>query len=102
VLRQLFHSGEGNKITCSIEVAENSDCPNGNSIKSPVGDRLRSAIEAFQLQPQAALDSGSIRARAACIVERGGSYGDGLAYGEVISVQLAVYLRIEQEQDRRR
>jgi hypothetical protein len=61
LLRQLFHSGEGDKITYSIEVAENSDGPNGNSIKSPVGDRLRAAIEAFQLQPQAAPESASIR-----------------------------------------
>jgi len=30
LLRQLFHSGEGNKITYSIEVAENSVCPNAN------------------------------------------------------------------------
>jgi len=92
LLRQLFHSGEGNKITYSIEVAENSVCPNANGVRSPIADRLGAAIEAFQLEAQPVPGSGSIRARSGCIVDRGASDGDGLAHGEVIAVQFALYL----------
>jgi hypothetical protein len=44
------------------------------------------------IYPEEAAFRKALRARAACVVERGASYGDNLAHSEVIAVQLAVYL----------
>jgi hypothetical protein len=92
LLHQLMRSSDSSRITYSVDVAGDTDCPSSAGISSPVGDRLRAAFESLHLQSRAAPGGGSIRARAACVVEQGASYGDKLAHGEIIAVSFAVYL----------
>ena len=92
LLHQLARRSESSRVTYSVEVAEDTDCPNSGGVKSAIEAQLRAALEEFQLQAQPAEGPAAIRARAACLVEKASSYGEGLAHSEIIGVAIELYL----------